>query len=234
MHISFNGVIAVYTYNCPYAHKLRNIEHCYLERVESTEEADGTTSKRAFGIEQHELVSQYIKKEIDSFDYTTDTIEWFREQEKVQVEVQKFFDLGFSPLDAKPTSGDYVSARADALVAIPWDKVVQADWKFGNPEYNAPKYYDETDFFMSLAISTFPEVGSYKSIIHFPQHDYTLPVRTYTIQQAGRLQDKYLRRVDKILKDKYFKPSPGKIHCRFCDQRSTEAGGTGKCAHTVL
>lgn len=233
MHISFNGVIAVYTYNCPYAHKLRNLEHCYLERVESTEEADGTTSKRAFGIEQHELVSNYIKGEIEAFDYSTDTIEWFKEQDNVQVEVQKFFDLGFTPLSSKPANGDYVSARADAL-AISSEKIRQADWKFGNPDYNAAKYYDETDFFMSLATATFPDVGEYESLVHFPQHDYTLPVRSFTIAQAARLQTKYLMRIEKIMNDKYFKPAPGKIHCRFCDQRSTEAGGTGKCDHTVV
>lgn len=235
MHISFNGVLAVYTYNCPYAHKLRNIEHCYVERApeQETEQPDGTPSRRVFGIEQHELVSQYIKREIDDFEYITDTIEWFRDQPETVTEIQKFYRLDLSPLDQKPPSGDYISARVDAICVQP-EKIVLADWKFGNPDYGSPKYYDETDFFMSLAISSFPDVGAYKSLVHFPQHDYTLPVREYTIQQASKLQNKYLARIDKIMSDKFHKPQPGKIHCRYCDQRSTEAGGTGKCKHTVL
>lgn|SRR5574343_242540 len=232
MHISYNGVIAVYTYNCPYAHKLRNIEHHYLERTKEAEDVDAT-SKRALGIEQHDLIAQYIKQEIDYYEYTTDTVELFRSTEDIQVEVQKFFDLDFSPLSSKPTSGDYISTRADALIVTPY-KITQIDWKFGNPEYGAVKHYDETDFFLALTTAVFPEVGEYESIVHFPVHDYTLPLRTYSINQAAKLQHKYLMRIDKILNDKFLKPIPGKIHCRYCDQRSEDAGGTGKCKYTVL
>lgn len=235
MHISFNGVIAVYTYNCPYAHKLRNIEHCYIEREPSQEKenVDGSTSRRAFGIEQHELVGQYIQGEIKDFEYITDTIEWFKNQHDVQIETQNFYALDLSPLPNKPTSGDYISARADAICFQP-HSIVQADWKFGNPDYGSPKYYDETDFFIALAISTFPDIGQYKSVVHFPQHDYTLPIREYSVHQAARLQSRYLRRIENIMADKFHKPIPGKIHCRFCDQRSLDAGGTGKCKHTVF
>jgi hypothetical protein len=232
MQISFNGVVAPYTYNCPHAHRLRNIEHCYLERKEEPEEVEGV-SKRVFGIEQHELIGQYIKGEIDQFEYITDTVESFRARVNVQVEVQKFYDVDFSPLDRKPLAGDYVSARTDAI-AIDKYLIDQADWKFGNPEWGAAKYYDETDFFMALAISEYPDVGEYRSVIHFPQHDYSLPIHTYTIAQAAKLQHKYQQRVDRILNDKFFKPAPGRIHCRFCDQRSEDAGGTGKCSYTVI
>jgi hypothetical protein len=108
------------------------------------------------------------------------------------------------------------------------------DLKFGNPDYGAAKYYDETCFFLAMLGGEYPDIGEFETVVHFPIYDYSLPKRKYTIFQLARLQTSYRMRIEQILNDKMFKPKPSKQHCRFCDQRSEEAGGTGVCTYSVM
>lgn len=233
MHISFNGVIKPYTYNCPYAHKLRSIDKIYPKRItDEKSETKKTSNAQAFGIEHHDLISEYIQDKTNFYEYTTDTIEWFKEH-KASTEKQRFYSLDFQRIFARPEEGDFISTRIDAMVQLP-GKLVLGDWKSGNPEYSAPIYYDETDFFIAMEASANPAIGEWETVIHFPIADYTLPRRTYNHTQIVRLQDKYMKRIDTIVNDKRFIPKPSKIHCRFCDYRSEDTGGTGHCEHTVV
>lgn len=232
MNVSFSGVLSTYLYNCPHAHRLRNIEKNYLPRKEADEEPEGI-SAREFGIEQHDLIAAYILKKVDTYEHSTDLIEWFRNQPNPQVEVQRYYDLDGTCLASKPVEGDYISTRIDALVCQHF-ALVLADWKFGNPDYGAAKYYDETCFFLAMLGGEYPDIGEFETVVHFPIYDYSLPKRKYTIFQLARLQTSYRMRIEQILNDKMFKPKPSKQHCRFCDQRSEEAGGTGVCTYSVM
>jgi hypothetical protein len=238
MHISFNGVIKPYTYNCPYAHKLRNIKKIYPERKEEKQEEEveeRPQNRREFGIEQHDLAASYIKGEIDEYEFSTPVMEWFRSQDHLEVEITEYFSLDLEYLGgSKPDKREnYISCRKDVVTRTP-HKTTLMDLKFGNQEYNSAVYYDETDFFIMLDAARNWDVGEWETIVHFPISNYSLPRRKYNANKIARLQNKYLDRIDRILNDKRFIPSPSKAHCAFCDYRSVEAGGCGACEYAAL
>ena len=235
MHISFNGVIKPYTYNCPYAYKLRNIDKIYPEDVLPKEEPaeEEEVSKRTFGIEQHDLAARYIQGEDVEFNFSTDTIELLRNNTDVEVEKTEYFDLNYCLLPSRPSSGDYISKRCDAVLRTPYTVGV-FDLKFGNPDYGQTIYYDETDFFVMLEAFARPDYSEWRTEVHFPIHDYSLPTREYNYHRMSRLQQRYMMRIDRIMNDKFCKPEPSTAHCRFCDYRSIESGGCGVCEHSIL
>jgi hypothetical protein len=239
MHISFNGVIRPYTYNCPHAHRLRNIERIFprdvLGKSEEKNEEEVGDSRRTFGIDQHELAAQYIDGEDVDFNYSTATIEFLRDNPHVQVEKQKFFTLDLEPIPCMPEdrAENFISIRSDALYNDRVEGRVY-DLKFGNPDYGQVIYYDEVEFFLTMEAIAAPEVNEWSVHIHFPIHDYTLPVKRYSLGRISRLQTRWLTRIDRILSDKYMVPEPSTVHCRLCDYRSIEAGGCGVCEHSIL
>ena len=231
MHISFSGVISPYTYHCPKSHFYRNIQKVKIEPKTEVVEDSTEVSKRVRGIELHDSLSQYLKQEVDTFPFITDTIQMYREHPLVVVEEQFIFDLLFSPLNEKPTT-DFISIRPDAFYVYDGTLSV-ADWKFANPEYNASKHYNELEFFLAGLSSKYPDVCEAEVNIHFPEQDYTLPIRTYTMSDLARLQQKYIRLIENILEDKFFKTIPSKNRCYYCDYRSEDAGGSGTCEDSV-
>ncbi len=233
MNLSFNGVIRLYTYNCPYAYKLRVIDKVYpsdvLPKHEGAEDAQST---RNFGIGQHYLAAKYIVGETDDFDYITDTIEHLRTSNNVVVETTKYLSLDLEPLAGRPTSGDFISYRTDATeIGEGFGKIY--DLKFGNPDYGHTIYYDEVEFFLLGESLHYHDLGQWSIHVHFPINDYTLPVRQYNLRRLARLQDQWLWRLDKILNDKFYTPKPSRVHCRLCDYRRIENGGCGVCEHSV-
>jgi CRISPR/Cas system-associated exonuclease Cas4 (RecB family) len=232
MHISFNGVIVPYTYHCPHAHRLRNIERVVIPPREDQEEG---LSRRQLGIELHNAVAAYLTGNEDTFAYMTPTIQHLRELDDETIlitELQEFYDLDFTPLDQRPKSGDYISMRADAVEIAP--SVVRIyDWKFGNSEYGASRYYDETEFFLACKASHTNDVQEWEVYIHFPIDNYTLPVRKYTALKAAQIQSRYIERIERIRNDRQLVPKPSRARCKFCDYRSYDNGGSGHCAYSV-
>lgn len=233
MHITFNGVIAPYTYACPYAHKLRNIFKIYPPKKEAEETASDVLSAREEGILEHDAVRDYLLGIREEYDYNTKWVEWAKEQEQLQVEVQEFYNLDFERLPSKPEKGDYVSTRMDVIVRDPARHTV-VDWKYGNIDYGAARYYDEVEFFTCMEAASNPDVGEWRIIIHFPKDDYTLPIKTYGPTQMSRLVESYGRRIDAIMSDHFMRPKPEYLRCRLCSYRSEEAGGCGECEYTVV
>lgn len=234
MHYSYNGVIAPYTYNCPRAHYFRNIKRVYIEpkeREESDEEA--APSKRVIGIQQHELIKQYLLGEIDTYEYSTDVIEWVKDKQDKRIEQQRFYDIDMEALPGKPAEGDYISTRRDAAV-LENGRLTQFDWKFANADYGSTKHYDESEFFIAMESAANPDIGEWKLIIHFPLLNYSLPSRTYDCRKAAALQQKFARRLSVIRNDKFFKAKPSRSACKFCDYRSEDTGGSGHCEFTVI
>jgi hypothetical protein len=233
LQISFNGVIKPYTYNCPYAHKLRNIDKIFPSDVLPPKEDDSEEESAAsFGIDHHDLVAEYITQKTDEYEHSTETIKQLRHTPNVRVETTRFLSLDLEPLSTKPSSGDYISYRTDAsLITLEQGNVF--DWKFGNPDYGHTIYFDEVDFFVFGESLHHPEVGEWRGHIHFPIPDYTLPVRSYSSQRIARVQSQWLWRIEKIINDKFCKPKPSTIHCRFCDYRPIENGGCGVCEHAM-
>lgn len=216
MLVSFSGVLSTYTYHCPHAHRLRNIQKI---RIEPKESEDQEPSKRQRGIELHESLGQYMKREISEFPFVTDTIEFYRTYPNVVVEEPFWFDDTLSPLEGKPENTEhFVYIRPDAFLYR--DGILfLVDWKFANPEYGAAKYYDETEFFASCLASKFPDLSSVEIEVHFPEQDYTLPKRVHSYSKIMEIQQGYINRVQRILNDKICKPIPSKARCRFCDYR---------------
>lgn len=234
MHISFNGVIRPFTYNCPYAYKLRNIDRIFpsdvLPKIERTESKEPSAAD--FGIEQHDLAAQYIAGTIDSFDYTTPIIEQLRASSTAIVEITKYLSLDYEPLTKRPEAGGFISYRTDAL-DIQDGRGVITDLKFGNPDYGHTIYYDEVDFFVFCESLHNPDVGEWMIQIHFPISDYTLPRRIYTAQRIARIQDQWIRRIEHIRNDKFCVPKPSRAHCDLCDYRPVVRGGCGICEHSA-
>lgn len=231
MRVSFNGVILPYTYNCPHAHKLKNIDRVVIPPREDVPEEE--ISKRKRGIELHDSLAEYMKGETEEFPFLTDTIKRLQEERDKIIEQEEYYDLDLKGLPSKPTEGDYISCRKD-LQVIYDDKIEIVDWKFGNPDFGISRHLDELEFFLALESATSPEVGKWIITIHFPETDYTVPTKPYSYNQVARLQQKYLRRIDIILNDKYCKASPSRMNCKFCSYRSYDTFGSGDCEFSVI
>lgn len=231
MHISYNGVIAVYSFNCPFAHKLKNIERVYIESKEEEIE-QGEVSKRMRGIELHDQCAKYLKRETEDFSFVTDTIERLRTTDGLTVETTEYYDLDLSPVWEKPSDQDYVSTRKDAVLRTPFYTEV-FDAKFGSLDYGFSKHIDECEFFLACEASAYPDPGEWRITIHFPEHDYNIPRAIYKYNDISRLQQNYINRISVILDDKIFKPIPSEGRCRFCAYRSKDALGSGHCPFSV-
>lgn len=231
MRVSFNGVILPYTYNCPHAHKLKNIDRVVIPPREDIPPEE--ISKRQRGIELHDSLAEYMKGEIEEFPFLTDTVRRLAEEPNKKVEEEEYYNLGFERLKQKPDSGDYVSCRKD-LVVEHEDYIELVDWKFGNPEYGHSRHLDELEFFLALESADNPDVGEWHVLIHFPEHDYTIPTKPYGYNQVARLQQRYARRIDLILEDKYCKANPSRANCKFCPYRSYDTFGSGDCEYSVV
>jgi hypothetical protein len=234
MHISFSGVIAIYTYNCPYAHKLRNIDRVRIDydKPEEPREELGQ-SRRERGIELHEQAAKYVKQELQDFEFNTATLQLARSLANKETEQQYFLDTWLNPLPEKPSSGDFVSFRTDVTARS--DSVTRIfDWKFGNPEFGIAKHLDELKFFVACESAKYPEVGQWEIIIHFPELDYTVPTIPITYTKAATLQQIYVDRIQHILRDKFYRPYPGRSRCRLCPYRTAETGGSDHCPYTVI
>lgn len=217
MLISFSGTLVPYTYNCPHAHRLRNIQQIRIERPEPEESEEGI-SRRQRGIELHDQLGEYLKANTDTFEFVTDTIEFFRGKPNLVVEQPYYFDETLSPVDSKQLEGHTVYIRPDAAV-YELGVLYLSDWKFANPEYGAARYYDETEFFASCLASLCKDLDRVEIDVHFPEHNYTLPKRVHSFQSIMQLQQKYIARIERIINDKICKPIPSKARCRFCDYR---------------
>jgi hypothetical protein len=235
MHISYSGVIAPYTYNCPHAHKLKNVLRVKFEpKVESEpDDEPKELSKRQQGIDLHEEVAAYIKGDIEEFELITDTIERVKDSPIAEVEVQEFYSVDLAYLESKPEKGDYVSTRKDAVIRD-LDRTEILDWKFGTPDYAIAKHIDELEFFLACEAAINPNVGEWIITIHFPEIDYTVPREPYDYRKVAKLQKRYIDRIDLILNDKYWRPNPSRANCRFCNYRSSDTGGSGHCDHSVI
>ena len=230
MHISFSGVISPYIYHCPWCYYLRNVKRVKIEPKEDITQEE--QSRRMRGIELHEQLSQYLKGEVEEFPFVTDTIEQYKKHPLAEIEKQFYFDLDMNLLPDKPSRTDFYSIRPDAYIYQDGSLFI-ADWKFANSEYNTAKYYNEVEFFIALLSTTFSDIYQAHLAIHFPEEDYTLPTRSYSIQAIASLQQKYLAFTDRILNEKIHKPIPSKARCYFCDYRSSDTGGAGICEYTV-
>lgn len=226
-HISFNGVIVPYTYHCPYAHRLKNIERVQIEQP--IEEEGEEISKRQRGINLHNDISAYLKGDIEDFPFITETVQLFTNG---QLETQEFYTLDLSPLNSKPEEGMYVSCRKDAVLRTEYISKV-ADWKFGNPEYGISKYIDEGEFFLACEAALNPNISEWHLLIHFPEQDYTVPRNPYSAFDVARLQTQYINRIQVIISDKFLMPNPSRDRCFFCPYRSQENGGSGHCEFSV-
>lgn len=232
MYISYSGVIAPYLYNCPYAHFLRNVKRMKIEKKEeATEEVE--VSKRTRGIELHESLSAYLKQEEDEFPFVTELITFFREHPFSEIEKPFYTTLDFEPLQEPNYEIDFYGIRPDAFVFYD-NELHIADWKFANSEYNAARHYGEVEYFIALLSHVLRDVESVVSYIHFPEQNYTLPIRSYTTKDIAQLQQKQIQLVDKILSTKVFVPNPAKFRCSYCNYRSEDTGGAGFCEHTCI
>lgn len=232
MQFSFSGALAPYTYNCPYAYYLKNIKRVVIEPHDDTEVSD-EPSKRQLGIELHASLASYLRGDTDEFEYPTPLIEQLRLSTSLVIETTEFYGMDFSPLDGRPQSGDFVSVRKDAINRTPYKTTIY-DWKFGSSEYGAARHYDELQFFVASEAAKNPDVGEWEIQIHFPREDYTLPVRTYSVNQISRIQSSYIQRIEMIRSDRWFKPKPSRGHCRFCNYRSADTGGSNHCEFTSI
>lgn len=233
MHISYNGIIAVYTFCCPFAHRLKNIDKVYIEPIEEEQnEEPKEVSKRMRGIELHDQCAQYLKQETEDFPFITDTLIRLRNSEGLTVETTEYYDLDLSPMWQKPADQHYVSTRKDAVLRAPTFTEI-FDAKFGSLDYGFSKHIDECEFFLACEASAYPEVGEWYITIHFPEHDYTIPRKVYTYQDVSRLQQSFIQRIDVILEDRFFEPKPTEARCRFCVYRSKDALGSGHCPYSV-
>jgi hypothetical protein len=235
MHISFSGVITPYTYNCPYAHMLKNVKRVKIPKKPDEEKTE-EYSRRMRGIDLHNQAAEFIVDNADTFEFTTDTL-LEAKATKTHVEKQFFFDVEFSPLEAQPDDkSNFISMRCDT-VAVDSDrgKGTIYDWKFANSEYGISKHYDELEFFIAGLSALYREsIGDWDVVIHFPEEDYTLPIRSYSWIQTAHIQQVYIDRVNSILLDRFYKATPSKFRCRFCAHRSADTGGSDFCEYTVI
>lgn len=252
MSTSFNGSMVPYYWHCPKAYRLRNVDRVKLPPVEDPE----IETKRKEGIAKHDAARDWLVGRPSSFEPGAKFLErygampkedwqeidngWmgpsYRADDTVcrsEVEHPHFYRPDGTPCDPR---GDYVMVRPDMFT---WcENTGQGevpDWKFANPNYGAPKHYQEVEFFISFLAYEYELIEEWTSLIWFPdEKDYRLPQRVYTREKVSELQDKIGSRLLQIELDNNYDPIPAEYRCRFCPYRGWESGGSNHCDESAL
>jgi hypothetical protein len=210
--------------------------------LEPKEDGDPTlVTKRQRGIELHEKVQQYITGTLPDgveFEFITEDVELaataftMQSPDKAFVEKEFFFDLDYNPLDERAKDGIYI--RPDFVYIDDGNVGFVYDWKFASPDYDASMFKREVEWYIAALGARFPDVGLWRGIVHFPELSYSLPYHDYSSHQVMGLQEYWKKFISRIRNDSFFFPLPSRARCRFCDHRSEDSGGTGKCEDTVV
>lgn len=247
MLLSFNGAYKYYTYNCPRAFEFRVIDKVYPPKTE-VEENPLQSSQAAEGILRHKQVAEFFtavrdgdlaatfgEMEFDptSFPFIMNLIDEVTSSAvDARIEEEFYTDTDYNPIAGRSAVDPAVYARPD-LFLVKNGKLHLFDWKFGNPDWGASSYYEETEWFLAVLSAHYPDVWEFTASIHFPNSNYTLPERTYTRVDIPGVQGRFKKFFDIAMNRKLFFPIPATHRCRFCDFRSEEAGGIGNCEDSL-
>jgi hypothetical protein len=151
----------------------------------------------------------------------------------VSIENEFFTDIEYHKVASKRAAPDIIYARPDIFL-VNGGKLWLIDWKFGNHEFGASVYYRETEWFLAVLAACLPDIDEFETMIHFPNAKYTLPHRTYSRSDVGRLQQEFRVFIERVRSTKIFFSKPARSRCRLCDYRSEDTGGMGYCEDAAL
>jgi hypothetical protein len=254
MRFSFTGSFVPFTYRCPQCFKFRAVDRIYPPKPETEAETPAPISARESGIVDHAAMGELLTGftsvlgpswDEPPFDYTKsdlliDLVAEIESRVGVDpdtifgIEAEYLTDIDYNPVIAgTPAPEHSIYSRPDFFIASD-GRLRVFDWKFGNPDFGASTYYRETDWYACAVSAHFEDVAEVETIVHFPNSNYTLPSRLYTMPEIARLRFEFQMFFREVLTTRVFFPKPSRASCRFCDYRSEDAGGMGICEDAAL
>jgi RecB family exonuclease len=104
--------------------------------------------------------------------------------------------------------------------------VVLGDWKSGKSQYKTVEHIQQTQLYAGAVALRYPWADKIATEIAYVDEGHIKTIN-YTREQALRFIGQYQQRADRMLADKYFRPNPNKVTCKWCPYGPQN--GNGHC-----
>lgn len=208
---------------CPYRYKLKHIE-----RIPEPEPKDKDARHR--GIEIHKQLEMYVRSErVDLppegrfFEPQLVKLRELYSHGKVEVEQTWLFDDKWQPYNGKYWDA-WCVIKADVWVNNETTGVI-IDHKSGKKFGNEPKHAQQLNLYSLGAFFRYPDMHTIQGEVWYHDANDMLAV-TYRRDQAMMFLPRLEARVDTMQNDKYYRPRPSTVNCKYCPYSPR---GNGHC-----
>lgn len=140
----------------------------------------------------------------------------------VQLEQEFFLDQFWKPTDK---ANRWLVVIPDIKVVVPGEINLTIDNKTGKKYGNEMKHYGQTELYSIVSMILDPGYESYEAELWYLDIPDTWQI-SFRPDKLEKAQAKIDAEVNKMMEDKYFRPSPSKMNCRYCPYGPR---GTGDC-----
>lgn len=222
-HWSFSS-LSLY-HSCPYAVKLKYIEHLPEPPPDPKREAANERGTRLHAVaEDIVLRGAPVPKEFDDFkdNFAQLRALYLDPTALVEVEKRTYFDSNWRLSD----KDDYwLVVVRDAFVVSP-EFALTIDYKTGKRFGNEVKHFGQTSLYAVAAWIEYPMFDEYPAELWYMDQNH-IQEHTYSIRSLERARAQFDKGVELMFSDKYFRPHPSVPTCKYCPYSPR---GTGACA----
>ena len=117
-------------------------------------------------------------------------------------------------------------AKLDVSVCSPAQSlVITGDYKSGKSAYKTIEHIQQTQLYAAVSALRYDWADHHSTELYYVDEGWTKPV-TYTREQALAFVGRFDQRAQRIYDDRYFRPNPSKVTCKWCPHSPR---GTGAC-----
>lgn len=218
-----HSLLTVYR-SCHYWAKLKYIDH-------SPEPPRDEKAANTRGTQRHKLAEDFIladdapfPNDLVKFDGPLIDVRNIRRDGLGTVEVERKFylDHNWKPCEEKDR---WLVVIPDIKVVVPGEINLTIDNKTGKKYGNELKHYGQCELYSITAMLHDPGYESYEAELWYLDLPDTWQI-TFLPEKLEKAQVKLDNEVQKMMEDRYFRPSPSKLTCRWCPYSPQ---GTGVC-----
>jgi hypothetical protein len=201
----------------------------YLDRLPEPEREKDDARDR--GTQRHKLSEDFIladdapfPAELIKFEGPLTDVRDIRKNKLGIVELEQpfYFNQYWKPCEEKDR---WLVVIPDIKVTIPGELSLTIDNKTGKRYGNELKHFGQCELYSISAMILDPSHESYEAELWYLDIPDTWQI-TFTQEKLEKARAKIDAEVAKMMDDKYFRPRPSKLNCRYCPYGPR---GTGAC-----
>lgn len=211
----------------------------YIDRLPEPPQPEDSPLERGSRI--HDRIDSFINGKTDTYDEPEakkigifvpiiERLRELREAGQATAEQNIFFDedwelCGRSKVwlwlkkDFNVRIGDDVQDRTRVT------RTITGDWKSGKSTYKTVEHIQQLQLYVACDALEFPNATEHEAELHYVDEGW-IRRATYTHEEGLKFVGRFQMRADRIYKDRFFRPNPNKVTCKWCPYSPR---GTGAC-----